>query len=265
MSHRADLAVLGVSALLASLTALAGPANDAPAAASTATGTAGSPASDQASGPASGRVSGQLSDWITAADIQAQLDAGKVVIRSDLDASSHVSIDAAIRVHATPQQIWPLITRCDSAALMFPELKRCKELNRAPDGSWSIVEHDLKLSLLLPTVQSVFRNDYHPPDRLDFHRVAGNLKYEDGSYLLQPSADGRTTTIEYRMAMQPGFLVPHSIVRHSLKTRLPAALQALRTTAEHPGEASRLAASASSDDSTSEQPASGPDAPSTVQ
>jgi len=70
------------------------------------------------------------------------------------------------------------------------------------------------------------------------------MKDESGVWLLQPSADGRSTTIEYRIAMQPGFFVPHSMIRHSLKKQLPAALLALRQRAEHPAHAP-LAAAAS--------------------
>jgi hypothetical protein len=201
----------------------------------------------------------QQSAWVGSAATQAQLDAGKVAVQSDFDASAHVSIDAAIRVHATPQQIWPLITRCDSASIMFPELKHCRQLSSAPDGSWDIVEHDIKLALLLPTVHSVFRNDYHAPYRLDFHRVSGDMKYEEGSYVLQPSTDGHTTTIEYRVALQPGFFVPRGIVKHSLRKRLPAALMALRARAEQLSAQAPLVSSTSSD--TAQGPASPQQAP----
>lgn len=177
----------------------------------------------------------QQSAWVDAPATQAQLDAGQVIVQSGFDAKqSIVSVDAAIRVHASAQAIWPLLTRCDSAALLIPGLKHCKELSSAPDGSWAVVEHDIKLAALLPTVHTVYRADYHAPYRMEFHRVAGDMKYEVGLWLLQPSADGQSTTIEYRVAMQPGFFVPHGMVRRSLKKQLPAALLSLRNRAESP-------------------------------
>src|SRR6185437_752382 len=180
-------------------------------------------------------ASDQQSAWVDAPATQAQLDAGQVIVQSGFDAKqSTVSVDAAIRVHASPQAIWPLITRCDSAALLIPGLKHCKELSSAPDGSWAVVEHDIKLAALLPMVHTVYRADYQAPYRMDFHRVAGDMKYEVGLWLLQPSADGQRTTIEYRVAMQPGFFVPHGMVRRSLKKQLPAALLSLRNRAEYP-------------------------------
>jgi hypothetical protein len=186
----------------------------------------------QVSSPES--FSDQPSAWVAAPAAQLQLDAGKVVMQSDFDAShARVNVDAAIRIHASPQTVWPLITQCDSASLLIPGLRRCKELSHAPDGTWSVVEHDIKFAAMLPMVHSVFRADYHAPYRMDFHRIAGDMKDEVGTWLLQPSPDGQTTTIEYRVAMQPGFFVPHSMVRHSLKKQLPAALLALRARAEH--------------------------------
>jgi hypothetical protein len=177
----------------------------------------------------------QESGWVSAPASQAQLDAGHVIVQSGFDAKqSRVNVDVAIRVHATAQVIWPLITRCDSASILIPGLKHCKELSSAPDGSWAVVEHDIKFAAMLPMVHSVFRADYHAPYRMDFHRIAGDMKNEIGTWLLQPSSDGQSTTIEYRVDMQPGFFVPHSMLRHSLKKQLPAALMALRSRAEHP-------------------------------
>jgi hypothetical protein len=205
-----------------------------------------------APGAAATAAVAKQSDWVGTVATQAKLDAGKVVLQSQFDAAhSAVSIDAAIRIHASPSAIWPLITRCDSASNMFRELKRCKELSSAADGSWAVVEHDLKLSVVLPLVHSVFRNDYQAPYRMDFHRVAGDMKYEAGSWLLQPSADGSSTTIEYRVALQPGFLVPHGLVRRSLKKQLPTALLTLRSRAEHPEAPPRVASSADEDGSDS--------------
>jgi hypothetical protein len=195
-------------------------------------GTATAPASPVSP---SATNAGPLSDWVRAADSQARLQAGEVVVQSGFDAQqASVHVDAAVRIQAPAQAIWPLITRCDSASLLIPGLRHCKELSSAPDGSWAVVEHDIKFAAMLPIVHSVFHADYQAPFRMDFHRIAGDMKDEVGTWTLQPSADGQSTTIEYRVAMQPGFFVPHTMVRHSLKKQLPAALIALRKRAEHP-------------------------------
>jgi hypothetical protein len=174
-------------------------------------------------------------DWLAAPALQARLDSGKVVLRSTFDErQARATVDAAIRVHAPPQSIWPLITQCRYAAMLIPGLKRCEQLSAAPDGSWAVIEHVIKYAPLLPQVHSVFRADFQAPVRMDFHRIAGDLKDETGSWVLRPSADG-SITVEYRVSMTPGFWVPRSMIRRSLKKQLPAALLALRAHAE--GEA----------------------------
>jgi Polyketide cyclase / dehydrase and lipid transport len=171
-------------------------------------------------------------DWLQAPALQARLAAGKVVMRSALDErAARASVDAAIRVHASPQSIWELITQCRYAPILIPGLRHCKELSAATDGSWAVVEHDIKYAPLLPMVHSIFRADYQPPLRMDFHRIAGDLKDESGSWILRPAADG-TTTVEYRVSIKPGFWVPHSMIRKSLRKQLPAALDALRAHVE---------------------------------
>lgn len=182
-------------------------------------------------------------DWLDAPSQQQRLSAGEVVVRSTLEPQqARVSVDAAIRVHAAPQSIWNLITRCESAAVFIPGLKRCEQLQTAPDGSWAVIEHDIKYSALLPMIHSIFRADFVPPYRMDFHRIGGDLKDESGAWILKPSADGTSTTVEYRITMQPGFWVPHGMVRHSLKKQLPAALVALRAHAEQPSAAALVSA-----------------------
>lgn len=186
----------------------------------------------------------QQSPWLSAPDTQAQLDAGKVVVQSTLDAPhSRASVDAAVLVHARPEVIWPLITRCASASILVPGLRRCRQLSSAPDGSWDVTEHDIKYNALLPMVHSIYRSDYQAPYRIDFHRVAGDMKDEVGAWVLKPSEDGSSTTIEYRIEVQPGFFVPLGMVRHSLRKRLLHSLLGLRAHAEHPNDPAALEAS----------------------
>ncbi|MGH8257147.1 MAG: SRPBCC family protein, partial [Steroidobacteraceae bacterium] len=219
----AEFKIVGLGSTLAALIALGG--------ASVLRAQAPAPAASPAAS-GSPPTATTLSDWIDSPDAQARLAGGKVVLSSSLDErDARASADAAIRIQATAAQVWPLITRCRFAGLLIPGLRGCRVLQRASDGSWETIEHDIKYSFFTPMVHSVFRADLHAPYRMDFHRIRGNLKYEVGSWTLQPGTDG-SVTVEYRVTMQPGFWVPRSMVRHSLRKQLPAALVALRNAAE---------------------------------
>lgn len=167
-------------------------------------------------------------DWIDSPSVQSRLARGGVAVRSVLDGRhEHATVEAAIRIHTAARVIWPLITQCRYAAWLISGLKRCRVLRTGPRDAWAIIEHEIKYSWFLPTVRSVFRAEYQPPREMDFHRVAGNLKYEVGSWKLSPSGGGATTVV-YRISLEPGFWVPRFLIRRSLYRKLPAALRALR-------------------------------------
>lgn len=170
--------------------------------------------------------------WLNSRAVQATLSGGAVAVHTILDSkSSGGTVEAAIRIHASAPEIWPFITECRYAAWLIPGLRRCRTLEAAPDGSWADIEHVIKYSLFAPTMHSVFRAEFHPPYRMDFHRIAGNLKHEVGSWSLLPSADD-TTTVVYRVSLQPGFWIPEFVVRRTLHDQLPAALRSLRKHAQ---------------------------------
>ena len=170
--------------------------------------------------------------WLDSRAVQSTLSSGAIAIHTVVNGkAASATVEAAVRIHASARAIWPLITQCRYAAWLIPGLKSCRTLETAPDGSWADVEHVIQYSLLTPTMHSVFRAEFHPPYRMDFHRIGGSLKHEVGSWNLLPSADG-TTTVLYRVSLQPGFWTPKFVVRRILHKQLPAALRSLRRHAQ---------------------------------
>ncbi|MGH8316659.1 MAG: SRPBCC family protein [Steroidobacteraceae bacterium] len=170
--------------------------------------------------------------WLNSRAVQARLSSGAVVVHTVVNGKpSRGTVEAAIRIHASAREIWPFITKCRYAAWLIPGLRRCRTLETAPDGSWADIEHVIQYSFFTPAMHSVFRAEFHPPYRMDFHRIGGNLKHEVGSWSLLPSA-GDTTTVVYRVSLQPGFWIPKFVVRRTLHKQLPAALRSLRKHAQ---------------------------------
>lgn len=181
-----------------------------------------------AGGPHSGPQRLKSDAWLNSRVVQASLASGAVAVHSIVDGRrSRGTVEAAIRIHAGAREIWPFITQCRYAAWLIRGLTRCRILQRAPDGSWADIEHVIHYSLFTPTMHSIFRAEFHPPYRMDFHRIGGNLEQEVGSWTLVPSA-GDATTVVYRVSLQPGFWIPKFMVRRMLHKQLPAALRSLR-------------------------------------
>ena len=177
------------------------------------------------------------STWVTDPAIQQRLAAGEVVVATSAIDPAHPRgrIRAAVRIEATPEEIWSIVTDCRRALLFVPGLRECRRIDGAADGSWQDVEHEVRYSWLLPTVRYVFRADYDRPHRIDFHRISGNLKEEEGTWLFTPTADGTGTVVQYEVYVDPGFWIPQALVAHSLRRDSRAVLTGLRECAEHDG------------------------------
>jgi hypothetical protein len=175
-------------------------------------------------------------NWLDDKTVQEQLAARQVAVRIAFDGDeSHVRVDAAVKINAGPDAVWRVLTDCDHAATFIPGVKRCRRVETAPDNSWEIIEQESKYSWLMPSVTTVIRADYKRPQRIDFKRVSGDLKDENGAWVLDTKSSrthGNATIVEYELHVDPGFWIPKVLVRHSLRTELPAALTAIRTKVE---------------------------------
>jgi ribosome-associated toxin RatA of RatAB toxin-antitoxin module len=178
-------------------------------------------------------VTAAQSSWLDDPGIQNRLSAGEVVVRVALEGNEvRGRIKAAIRINAQPEAIWNVMTDCERAPEFIPGLKRCRRIQVAPNGTWELIEREIKYSWLMPTVHDVLRADYQRPRRIDFVRVSGDLKDEEGTWLLEDAPDASATIVEYELYVDPGFWIPRFLVQRSLATNLPAAMKALRTRVE---------------------------------
>jgi len=163
---------------------------------------------------------------------QRRLAAGEVAVHASVSDNRHGGqVSAAVMIHARPETVWDVMRDCEQAPSYIPGLRRCHRLSGAADGSWEIIEHEVKYSWLMPAVRSVLRLDYRPW-QIDFRRVSGDLKAEQGMWLVQRLPDSSATIVEYELYVEPGFWVPPALVRASLRRELPAALEALRRRVE---------------------------------
>jgi uncharacterized protein YndB with AHSA1/START domain len=175
-------------------------------------------------------------DWVSEPAVQKRLAAGEIVV---VEAGNSVdpsrprgSVQAAVRIPATPEAVWRVMTDCRQATIFVPGLQRCHLVARAADGRWEEIEQEVRYSWLLPAVRYVFRAEYDRPRRMDFRRVSGDLKEEEGAWLLTATADGSATVVEYEVYLDPGFWIPQFLVTRTLRKDVPAVLSGLRECVE---------------------------------
>lgn len=169
--------------------------------------------------------------WVVEPGVQQRLAAGEVVVQSATavdPAAPRGRVHAAVRIQASPEAIWSVMTDCSQAPLYVPGLKRCRRIAGAPDGRWEDIEHEVRYSWLLPTIRYVFRAQYDRPHRIDFHGISGDLKEQTGTWYLTQTPDRTATVVEYELYLDPGFWIPQFLVARTLRKDVPAVLSGLR-------------------------------------
>jgi hypothetical protein len=167
-----------------------------------------------------------------AADLAAEASSSNdIEISVSLDpAGQSGSASAIVRIHASRETVWSLITSCPESLRMVPGLEICDVLETAQDQSWQRIRHVMNYSWYVPKVTYVIRATYDPPAKVSIERISGDLRTLKGSWELK--SDGDYTIAHYMVDLAPGFWVPNWIVKTALRRDLPKMLRALRSRAE---------------------------------
>ena len=167
-----------------------------------------------------------------AANFTADVSAGNdIAISVSLDPAEQTgSASATVRIHASRETVWSLITSCPESLRMVPGLEICDVLETAQDQSWQKIRHVMNYSWYVPKLTYVIRATYDRPAMVTIERISGDLRTLRGSWEL--TSDGDYTIAHYSVDLAPGFWVPHWVVRTVLRKDLPRMLRALRSRAE---------------------------------
>lgn len=159
---------------------------------------------------------------------------GDVDLRTGKQDRGGVTIDVAIAIDSSRQAIWDILSACEIAPEFVPNVVDCVLIDSINDGESELFIQTVKPAFFIPKFEHVFRLDYHPPDRIDVHRVSGPIAEMDGSWFLLPYA-GDEVLLMHSLKVRPGMPVPRLFVRATLRHDLPIVLRAVRDRAEAAG------------------------------
>jgi uncharacterized membrane protein len=167
----------------------------------------------------------------------ATLAAGEpVVALAPAPGGDATQINAAIDIPAPAKTIWSVMTDCAHAMRFVPGLESCRVLERDPKRRWEIIEHEISWMWFLPRIHSVFRADYDPPKRLQFHRISGTLSRNAGEWRLTTGPKGGTR-VSYDAVIAANVPVPDFMLEGALKRDIATVLRRLKrecqSTAQH--------------------------------
>lgn len=174
-------------------------------------------------------------DWALSDAQLVRLESGAIIAEGDVATDrAAADIRAAVKVGASPEQVFRTLTDCTQALHFVPHLKRCKVVETAPDGSWQNVEQLVDYGWLAPRATYVFHAEYEKFSRIRFSNVRGDFHENRGVWTFRPLDGGRSTLVTYEARVAPAFYVPRWMMRNMLKRDLPDLMRGLRAHAEAP-------------------------------
>lgn len=172
-------------------------------------------------------------DFTLTSGEMAKVAARQLVIRATLDASQRRgTVRAALQIDAPAEVVFRTMTSCADALAYVPHLRTCHVRERAPDNSWMVVEHELDFGWYAPRTRWVSRADMTANRKIVFRQVSGDFRANEGTWELEPSADGSRTLLLYRIYIDPPGYVPNWLARSTFKRELPQMLTDLRKRCE---------------------------------
>jgi hypothetical protein len=168
-----------------------------------------------------------LAGWLSTATPAAM---PRGAAQGDDAAVAVVQTSATLKIHASRETVWAILTSCREALGMVPGLTDCQVLDTAPDGSWQLIRQVIDYSWYVPKLTYVLRATYEYPAHIFLGRESGDLGTLKSSWYLE--ANGGFTVVRYSLEVTPGFWVPRWLVRIALKHDLPKMMRTLRTRAE---------------------------------
>ncbi len=174
--------------------------------------------------------------WSMTAMQRSAVERGEIVVIADrrgaADGEAAGATLAALKVAASPDTVFDVLTDCASATEWMPHLVECRVVESDSARASELVAHRVNYGWFAPRIDYVFRADLRDRRRIVFENVSGDLAENDGIWALEPAIDGVSTIVTYRARTRPRFYVPQWLYRRAVRAELPNLLRALRRRAD---------------------------------
>ena len=135
-------------------------------------------------------------------------------------------------VKASPEQVFDVLTDYPNATKLFDNLKQTSVVATSADENTSDVSFSLKGLANIWNFDYVLRMKETFPSRIDFHRLSGAFKANQGYWKIEPlDGSGKRTLVTYSKYVDGG-MIPQSMVNKQLKDAMPAVMANVKSNAE---------------------------------
>jgi len=157
-------------------------------------------------------------------DLKDRLETGEIVTELTDGPGGRKDARAKVLIAATPEKVWAAITDFENYKEFMPLTTVSRVKKREGNDVWFYSE----LNLTLKTINYEIKLTLDKPAwKIDWTLVEGNIKANDGGWLLEPYGDGETYA-EYKAFVAVGFSVPSFIGNKITQGSLPQILGAVR-------------------------------------
>jgi hypothetical protein len=161
-------------------------------------------------------------------EAEQRLQRGEIVVGLKGEGETRL-VTGTVLIDETPDKVWRVVVNpYEFRGKISPRMKDFQLLVDKRDRSVMRVNMDV---LLVPHFNYVVESLYKQGEKIEFHRMQGaeqSLRDFNGSWEIQPRANGTKTSLTYSMYMDPGFFVPQWLIREGVKSELPRTLSAIR-------------------------------------
>lgn len=135
-------------------------------------------------------------------------------------------------VNAAPEQVFAVLTDYPNSTKLFSNLKRASVVSSNAEDHTADVSFSLKGLANIWNFDYVLRMTETFPSRIDFRRVSGAFKANEGYWKIEPlDGSGRRTLVSYYKYIDGG-MIPQSMVNKQLKEAMPAVMANVKAGAE---------------------------------
>jgi ribosome-associated toxin RatA of RatAB toxin-antitoxin module len=137
------------------------------------------------------------------------------------------SVIGSLELPYPADMVWSVISNPQKLTQRAPNVKRVSRVSQS--GSSQDLSYAVKSNPVLPEFNYVLRYQPKGPYTLAFNRVSGSFKTITGYWKVIPQSGGKTSTLVYSLAMDPGFAAPQALINHAIKMDVPRLMQHARS------------------------------------
>ncbi|CAN5695693.1 hypothetical protein BH10CYA1_BH10CYA1_04800 [soil metagenome] len=135
-----------------------------------------------------------------------------------------------VLINAEPGQVQDVITDYEHTDKVFDNVTKCKVIRELGEVK--------EVAFTIKTLGSMMSCDYvlqikSTPGRIEWKRLSGAFKANEGFWKFEPTNGGRATLVTYAKFVDGGMFAPKFIVNREIRNSMPIIMSNLKSTSEH--------------------------------